>query len=85
MEAAGGLSAGVELSFQLLRVQSCGGGEVGRGNQVLQGQSEGGVGASLRKLQFRTPAFLGSYFGGANCRSGCLKEVGTEGRLGVGE
>lgn len=36
-----------------------------RERQVLQGQSEGGVGGKSLKLQFRTPAFLGSYFGEA--------------------
>lgn len=55
-----------------------------RVRQVLQGKSEGGVGGKTLKLQFRTPSFLGSYFGGVELRSGCLKEVGTEGGWGWG-
>lgn len=56
-----------------------------RERQVLQGQSEGGVGGKLFETQFRTPAFLGKVIlVEQNCRSGCLKEVGTEGGWGWG-
>ena len=55
----------MKLSCSFSESRAVGVGGRARERQVLQGQSEGGVGGKSWKLQFRTPAFLGSYFGEA--------------------
>ena len=80
----GGLSAGMKLSCSFSESRAVGVGGRARERQVLQGQSEGGVGGKSLKLQFRTPAFLGSYFGEAELQVWVSEGGWDWRRLGVG-
>ena len=75
----------MKLSCSFSESRAVGAGGRARERQVYRDSVRVGWGASLRSCNSEHPHFQAVILVEQNCRSGCLKEVGTEGGQGWGQ